>query len=176
VALRTRRLKWILIVASCLLAGVLVWFAQVTRRTDEAIGDWLSYSQALLRYATDHDGVLPRSAEALLNDGYCSKDRQGGWEVLNAAKSNGSVKVIGRVRHPEWFDVAWGTGKDGLADDGRVVSQNRALIRPAKNTRYASSFYKGLSAELARSIKQLHATTAPTLPGAGMGPAKRPGT
>ena len=148
-------------VVLCALAGAFVWFAQITRRTDEAFGDGLSYYEILLIYAKDHQGTLPCSAEMLLTDGYCRKNKQGKWEMLKI-NPDGSVQKAGRVRHPEWFDVAWGVGKDDLTDDGWVISQKRFLVCPTKNTRYQSRFYEGLSTALARSIKGLHTTTAPT--------------
>ncbi len=119
-----------------------------------AVNEIVGFTHAILSYANEHDGWLPKGLADLIEEGYIQRSAAGGWQV-----SRGPDQASSALRDPAWFDVAWGVHKRDVAANGMVERQQRAVLRPAPSGPPPS--FESVCGTISRSIGQHLSDGAP---------------
>ena len=158
-----RRRRWGLWIAAAIIlplgAGT-CWLSRMTVKQDFAISYAVALCRALLSYADDHGGRLPNSFDDLVNEGYVQPDSQRGWIVSTKATRLPDSRNVDSLRHPEWFDVAWGVSLNEIDQRGWIARLGRHVLQPASDGRE----FAGLGAAYSSTLMGMETNPARSPP------------
>ncbi len=155
-----RHRRWLGLILPCGLAGLLmliIWGVvypshQSAREEIRLISEWLGFSHALIRYAEDHEGQLPRALADLVDGGYIRREPTGRWFVPREREN-----YTCELRDPAWFDVAWGISASELDDRGYLSTRGRFVVEPAPSVAHRRGFKsvcQGISATVGGTLRE----------------------
>ena len=136
---KRRRFRLGAVVFVSALVGFAIWLHTATTSADFSLRDGAGITRALVYYAVEHGGVLPKGQQELLASGVCAQTNDGSWIVplrmgMYPFDSN---DPIGRISHFERFDLAWGVCGSEVDERGFVATRARFILQPAVGPDYA---------------------------------------